>query len=145
MVKVGCTAATTTASASSCCAKSATTTASAKASCSSKSASLVAWGGQGCTKSTAQAADIAISDLPYRKGEEVVLAGSAICGSCNLEITESCMSLFQTADGTVYRVYKTDKTKAMRTASEKNTIKIFATVRNLDGTKYLEVKSYVVI
>ncbi|MEE9271129.1 MAG: hypothetical protein V3V49_12810 [Candidatus Krumholzibacteria bacterium] len=123
--------------ASACCAKNAAV-AGTRSAC-SKSAAAQTAGAYSCSKG-AKAASLA--DIRHREGKRVVLTGNAVCGKCNLGLTEACQTFFQTADGTAYRLMKNNHVKAMRNTETPNGFRIVSYVRKLDGTKYLEVKNF---
>ncbi|MFQ5510507.1 MAG: hypothetical protein ACE5EO_01535 [Candidatus Krumholzibacteriia bacterium] len=95
--------------------------------------------GATCTKGTA-AKTASVADIRGHEGTRVVLTGNAVCGKCNLGISEACQSFFQTADGKVYRLIKNNHVKAMRDAQAKNGFRIVSYVRKLEGAKYLDVQ-----
>jgi hypothetical protein len=121
-----------------CCGKDAAA-AGTKASC-SKSAAAKSAGAHSCSKS-ASAATASVADIRHREGKRIVLTGKAVCGKCNLGLTEKCNSVFQTADGSAYRLIKNNHVKTMRKTETPNGFRIVSYVRKFDGQKYLEVKN----
>ncbi|HET6349619.1 MAG TPA: hypothetical protein VFH88_11110, partial [Candidatus Krumholzibacteria bacterium] len=134
------------------CARSMATTAAAghecnmstaaKAGCSAGAASAAA-GKNCCSTSTASLKGV-VDDLPYAENKRVVLAGSYECGHCTLKMTEQCAPMLKTADGKVYPLIKNSKASDLRKVEGKN-VKISASVKRVDGVKFLEVKSYTVL
>ncbi len=106
-----------------------------KASC-SKGAALA--GARSCSRSASAAT---LAEINYREGKRLVLTGNSACGA-ELELTESCQSVFKTADGKIYRLMKNGHAKKMQNTKADNGFEIVTYVRLLDGEKYLEVKNF---
>jgi hypothetical protein len=99
--------------------------------CTAKSAS--------CSKSASTAA---LTAIPYEAGKEWALQGGLVCGHCDMHATEGCQAVFQTADGKAYLLIETATVEKMRDAKAKDGFKIVTRVREVDGTKYLEVEEF---
>ena len=95
-------------------------------------------GGSSCSRSASVAT---LAEINYREGKRLVLTGNSACGA-ELELTESCQSVFKTADGKIYRLMKNGHAKKMQNTKADNGFEIVTYVRLLDGEKYLEVKNF---
>jgi len=91
-----------------------------------------------CTKS--DKVSLTYAEVDLREGRRLVLTGNAVCTKCNFKTTESCSTLFQTADGKVYRLIENNMIKGLRAADED--VQITTTIRKVDGVKYLEVETF---
>ncbi len=108
--------------------------------CASKTAGAA---GARCEKSL-QSASLqgVVDEIPYRESKRLVLAGTYACGHCSLHLTEACAPMFKTADGKVYPLMKDNRSADLRKAGATNGVQLSAQVRNINGVKYLEVKSF---
>lgn len=80
------------------------------------------------------------ADVNLHEGRRLVLTGSAVCSKCTFKSTNSCSTLFQTADGNIYRLIDNNMIEGLRAAE--NNVKITTTVRLIDGVKYLQVETF---
>lgn len=106
-----------------------------QAQASTKSASCA----KSCSKSASAAA---LAAIPYDAGKEVKLQGGLVCGHCDMHATEGCQAVFQTADGKAYLLIESDTVEKMRGVEAKDGFAIVTRVREVDGTKFLEVEEY---
>ena len=132
-------AAKTAGTASACCGKSTAAVAGNKSGCSKGVAARTA-GASSCSKSAAKTT-ASLADIRHHEGKRMILTGNTACGKCDLDLTEACQGIFQTADGKVYRLMKNNHVKAMRSTETDKGFRIVSYVRKLDGVKYLEVKN----
>ncbi len=124
-----------TASALSCSKHAITTTASS--SCSKFASTTTA--ASGCSYSKDKVA-LTYAEVDLHEGRRLVLTGNTVCSKCTFQSTESCSTLFQTADGNIYRLIDNNMIKGLRAAEDN--VKITTTVRKIDGVKYLEVETF---
>jgi hypothetical protein len=103
-------------------------------SCSKQVSTKVAQGSS-CTKSATS-----LAAIPYDAGKRVELTGSVVCGHCDLNCTESCQVVFKTADGKVYLLMDSELVEKMRKKTAESGYKVVTVVRDVDGTKYLDVE-----
>lgn len=137
-------AATTAMSASSGCSKSAAARTAGTIACdkSTKTAGTSEYAKSSCSKNAT--ASLVYADINQDVGKRVELTGHAVCGKCTLEATEACQSLFQTADGKIYKLIDNKVVKDLRKAesdSDKG-FKIVTRVRETDNGKVLEVENF---
>lgn len=141
---MGCDKSTTAAAGT--CTKSAATAAAGDACCKTGAVKTAA-AGEGCKAvcdeaKTASAFKDAVDEIPYRENKRLVLAGSYVCGHCNLKATEGCSPMFKTAEGKIYPLIKNPEAMKLRAADSGKGVEIATSVKKLDGIKYLEVKTY---
>ena len=130
---------------SSCCASASTAKVAAVgtgASACWKGSASTASARSGCSYWKTSTASIAYADISEREGKTIVLTGNATCGKCNLQVTDGCLTLFQTADGSYYRLIDNNHTGDMRAAKADKGFKIVTRVVKLHGVKYLEVETF---
>jgi hypothetical protein len=119
-------------------AKSYTVASAGTYSCSSKKTSTETAGvvSSGCGSS---ATKTSLAAIPLDTGKSFELTGSLACGHCDLKTTDGCQAVFQTADGKAYLLKESKLVEKMRKEENEKGYKIVTTVRDLDGTKVLEV------
>lgn len=111
--------------------------------CEGKSASA-AGSSEKCASATTASLKGKVDELPYRENKRITLAGSYACGHCALHKTEDCSPMLKTADGKVYPLLQNNHAMEMRAREGKN-LEVSATVKKVDGVKFLDVKSYKVM
>ncbi|MCZ6767066.1 MAG: hypothetical protein O7D32_09060 [bacterium] len=127
-----------------CCKNAAQTALTAIASACSGTASVASCSkyayttASGCSYS--KKVSLTYAEVNLHEGRRLVLTGNAVCSKCTFKTTESCSTLFQTADGNIYRLIDNNMIKGLRAAEDD--VKITTTVRKIDGVKYLEVETF---
>ena len=111
--------------------------------CDSKTASAAGSGDKCATAKTASLKG-KVDEMPFRENKRVVIAGSYACGHCTLNKTEDCAPMLKTADGKVYPLTQNNLAMDMKSKEGKN-LEVSASVKKVDGVKYLDVKSYKVM
>jgi hypothetical protein len=107
-----------------------------------KSATKTAGSSSTCSKS-ASTETAKLASIEAKEGTRVVLTGAAVCGSCDIEVTEACATVFKTADGKYFMLLDSKKAQQLKKAKSEKGFEVVTKVRTLDdGEKYLEVQSY---
>lgn len=108
----------------------------------SRNAAVRTAGSYSCSRSASTAS---LAELPYHEGRRIVLTGNTVCGKCVATVTDNCQTVFQTADGKYYLLLENNRVEDMKETKANDGFEIVTYVRKLDGTKYLEVKTYKVL
>ena len=82
-----------------------------------------------------------VDEIPYRDSHRVVVSGTIECGSCTYKTTTACQPLLKTTDGKVYPLNHSGMVKKMK-KSGATSFEVTSKVRNFNGVKYLDVKSF---